>query len=131
MSRGDRAEIGAGWLSDRVVHSRRLSLTATRKLFLIGGLTLALCIGGNELTSREAWNLKHMGDRTNLDLIGRQQELIDAMLATNLAGLFGPIRVIDRLEISAERLIDQLADALLQVWERLGLPLREKSLAAE
>jgi 5-aminolevulinate synthase len=28
-------------------------------------------------------------------------------------------------------LIDQLAEALLQVWERLGLPLREKSLAAE
>jgi 5-aminolevulinate synthase len=28
-------------------------------------------------------------------------------------------------------LIDQLADALLQVWERLGLPLRGKSLAAE
>jgi len=30
-----------------------------------------------------------------------------------------------------DRLIDQLAEALLQVWERLGLPLREKSLAAE
>jgi 5-aminolevulinate synthase len=28
-------------------------------------------------------------------------------------------------------LIDQLAEALLQVWERLGLPLRAKSLAAE
>jgi 5-aminolevulinate synthase len=28
-------------------------------------------------------------------------------------------------------LIDRLADALLQVWDRLGLPLREKSLAAE
>src|ERR1700742_2027738 len=28
-------------------------------------------------------------------------------------------------------LIDQLAEALLQAWERLGLPLREKSLAAE
>jgi 5-aminolevulinate synthase len=28
-------------------------------------------------------------------------------------------------------LIDQLADALLQVWERLGLPLGQKSLAAE
>ena len=28
-------------------------------------------------------------------------------------------------------LIDQLADALLQVWEQLGLPLRKKSLAAE
>jgi 5-aminolevulinate synthase len=28
-------------------------------------------------------------------------------------------------------LIDQLAEALLQVWERLGLPLQEKSRAAE
>jgi len=30
-----------------------------------------------------------------------------------------------------DSLIDQLAEALLQVWDRLGLPLREKSLAAE
>jgi 5-aminolevulinate synthase len=28
-------------------------------------------------------------------------------------------------------LIDALAEALLQVWERLGLPLKRKSLAAE
>jgi 5-aminolevulinate synthase len=28
-------------------------------------------------------------------------------------------------------LIDQLADALVQVWERLDLPLRAKPLAAE
>jgi 5-aminolevulinate synthase len=28
-------------------------------------------------------------------------------------------------------LIDQLAEALLQVWERLDLPLQQKSLAAE
>jgi D-galactonate transporter len=45
------AEIVAGWLSDKVVHSRRLSLTATRKLFLIGGLLLALCIGLAPLTT--------------------------------------------------------------------------------
>jgi D-galactonate transporter len=45
------AEIGAGWLSDKVVHSKRLSLTATRKLLLIGGLTMALCIGLAPLTS--------------------------------------------------------------------------------
>ncbi len=43
---------------------------------------IVLAIGGNEQTSREAWNLKHMGDRTSLDLIGRQGELLDAMLAT-------------------------------------------------
>ena len=28
-------------------------------------------------------------------------------------------------------LIDRLAEALLQVWDRLGLPLKQKSLAAE
>src|SRR5215471_11224334 len=43
---------------------------------------IVLAIGGNEQTSREAWNLNHMGDRTSLDLIGRQEELVKAMLAT-------------------------------------------------
>ena len=28
-------------------------------------------------------------------------------------------------------LIDRLAEALLQVWDRLGLPLKQQSLAAE
>ncbi|MGO8674531.1 MAG: glycoside hydrolase family 3 N-terminal domain-containing protein [Limisphaerales bacterium] len=43
---------------------------------------IVLAIGGNEQTSREAWGLKHMGDRTSLDLVGRQDELVDAMLST-------------------------------------------------
>jgi beta-xylosidase len=43
---------------------------------------IVLAIGGNEQTSREAWGLKHMGDRTSLELVGRQDELVDAMLAT-------------------------------------------------
>jgi beta-glucosidase len=47
-----------------------------------GADVIVLCIGGNELTSREAWNLNHMGDRSSLELIGQQQELVDAMVAT-------------------------------------------------
>jgi beta-glucosidase len=43
---------------------------------------VVLAIGGNEQTSREAWNLNHMGDRPNLDLIGRQEELVEAIAAT-------------------------------------------------
>ena len=43
---------------------------------------IVLAIGGNEQTSREAWTRNHMGDRTSLDLVGRQDELVDAMLAT-------------------------------------------------
>jgi sugar phosphate permease len=42
---GMLAEVVAGILSDRVAHSKRISLTATRKIFLIAGLTMALCIG--------------------------------------------------------------------------------------
>jgi beta-glucosidase len=43
---------------------------------------IVLAIGGNEQTSREAWSRTHLGDRTSLDLIGRQGELVDAMLGT-------------------------------------------------
>lgn len=43
---------------------------------------IVLAIGQNEQVSREAWAKNHMGDRTDLDLIGRQNELIDAMVAT-------------------------------------------------
>lgn len=42
---------------------------------------IVLVIGGNEQTSREAWSRKHMGDRTSLELIGRQIELVEAMAA--------------------------------------------------
>lgn len=38
-------EVFAGWASDRIVHKKILSLTATRKLFLTIGLLMALCIG--------------------------------------------------------------------------------------
>ncbi|MGZ9927606.1 MFS transporter, partial [Escherichia coli] len=38
-------EVFAGWASDRLVHKKVLSLTATRNLFLTIGLLMALCIG--------------------------------------------------------------------------------------
>ncbi|MES2672747.1 MAG: glycoside hydrolase family 3 N-terminal domain-containing protein [Pseudomonadota bacterium] len=39
-------------------------------------------VGDNEATSREAWADGHLGDRTDLNLLGQQQELVDAVLAT-------------------------------------------------
>jgi beta-glucosidase len=41
-----------------------------------------LALGGNEQTSREAWAVDHPGDRDNLDLLGNQDDLVKAMLAT-------------------------------------------------
>lgn len=43
---------------------------------------IILAIGGNELTSREAWSETHMGDRSNLDLIGKQMELLKTLEKT-------------------------------------------------
>ena len=83
-SEGCKITIGGSWNQDEVVPSKpeedrtliREAVRTARKADVI-----VLAIGGNEQTSREAWNLQHMGDRTSLDLIGRQEELVRAMLA--------------------------------------------------
>ena len=41
-----------------------------------------LAIGGNEQTSREAWSGTHMGDRTDINLFGRQEQLVKALVDT-------------------------------------------------
>lgn len=39
-------------------------------------------VGGNEDTNKEGWADNHLGDRDSLDLVGRQNDLIRAVLAT-------------------------------------------------
>lgn len=82
---GCKITIGGSWNQDAVtpgdpVEDRRLIREARRVAARADVVILA--IGGNEQTSREAWSLKHMGDRTSLDLLGRQEELIRAVAAT-------------------------------------------------
>lgn len=43
---------------------------------------VVLVLGENELICREAWSETHLGDRDNLDLVGRQNELAEAILKT-------------------------------------------------
>ncbi len=43
---------------------------------------VVLAVGDNELTSREAWNKNHMGDRADLELFGVQNELVKAVVET-------------------------------------------------
>ena len=83
-SEGCKITIGGSWNQDEVVASdpeedRKAIAEAVRVAKKADVIVLA--IGGNEQTSREAWNLQHMGDRTSLDLIGRQEELVKAMVA--------------------------------------------------
>jgi len=73
---------------------------------------IILALGGNEQTSREAWNLKHMGDRTSLDLIGAQEELARAMLATGKPVI---VLLFNGRPLSVNFLA-QNAHALLECW---------------
>jgi len=43
---------------------------------------VVLVLGENELLRREAWSEEHRGDRDTLELVGRQNELATAILAT-------------------------------------------------
>jgi len=76
---------GGSWQQDEVVpgdpeEDRRLIAAAVATAQQAEVVVLAL--GGNEQTSREAWSLKHLGDRASLDLPGRQDDLVRAILAT-------------------------------------------------
>ncbi|WP_066630617.1 glycoside hydrolase family 3 N-terminal domain-containing protein [Labilibacter marinus] len=73
---------------------------------------IVLAIGGNEQTSREAWAYNHMGDRTSLDLFGRQQELFDRLkaLGKKVVVVLNNGRPLSVNKVSEE------ADALLECW---------------
>jgi len=84
-SEGCKITIGGSWQQDEVVPSdpesdRRQIAEAVE--VAKGADVVVLAIGGNEQTSREGWGLKHLGDRSSLDLVGRQEELAEALLAT-------------------------------------------------
>lgn len=101
------AEIVAGLLSDRVLRSGKLSLTATRKLFLVAGLVMALCIGfaplahsvelvvallciakaGTTVAASQVWALP--GDVAPENMTGTVAGLQN--MVSNFGGVIGPI----------------------------------------
>jgi beta-glucosidase len=83
-SEGCKITVGGAWNQDVVTASDpvedRRQIAAAVKVARHADV-IVLAIGGNEQTSREAWGLNHMGDRASLDLVGRQDELVRAMVA--------------------------------------------------
>ena len=84
-SEGCKITVDGSWEKDEVIlpdpkEDQKLIAEAVKTAEKADVIVLA--IGGNEQTSREAWALNHMGDRTNLDLVGSQNELVKTMLAT-------------------------------------------------
>ena len=122
---GDKAEIlysegcriteGGSWEKDEVVladpeeNRKRIE---DAKLTAEQADVIVLAIGGNEQTSRESWALNHMGDRTNLDMVGEQKELVKAMLETGkpvIAFLFNGKPLTTNY-------LDEHADAIVECW---------------
>lgn len=82
---GCKITIGGSWNQDLITPSDPLEDWRQIKeaaQVAMDADVVVLAIGGNEQTSREAWSLKHMGDRTSLDMVGRQEELVRAILST-------------------------------------------------
>ena len=84
-SEGCKITVGGRWEEDKVVKSSaeddHKSIAEAVEVTK-GADVIILALGGNDQTSREAWSRKHMGDRTDLNPVGLQDELLDAMAAT-------------------------------------------------
>lgn len=81
---GCKITVGGSWQQDAVT----LSDPAEDRKSIAEAVDVAkqadavvLVIGGNEQTSREAWDANHMGDRTDLKMVGLQDELVNAIAA--------------------------------------------------
>jgi beta-glucosidase len=74
-----------GWLEDNVklpdpkteIESIRAAADIARKADVA-----VVVVGENETSNREAWSERHLGDRDSLDLIGAQDQLIQAIVET-------------------------------------------------
>ena len=82
---GCKITIGGSWYQDEVIlpypAENRKSIKQAVKVASKADV-IVLAIGGNEQTSREAWMYNHMGDRASLDMVGQQDELVDALAKT-------------------------------------------------
>jgi beta-glucosidase len=112
---GCKITIGGSWQQDEVTPADPDdNLRSIREAAALAATAdvVILAIGDNEQTSREAWATNHLGDRASLDLVGQQDELVDAVAATGrpiVALLFSG------RPISARNVVDKAA-AILELW---------------
>jgi beta-glucosidase len=84
FSEGCKITVGGSWQIDEVVASdpaEDIRQIAEAVEVAKTADVIVLAIGGNEQTSREAWARNHMGDMTDLGLVGMQEELVKQITA--------------------------------------------------
>ena len=76
---------GGDWFGDKSTlndESSDAALIAEAVAVANNSDAVILAMGGNEDTNREGWAESHLGDRDSVDLVGRQNDLIQAVLKT-------------------------------------------------
>jgi beta-glucosidase len=73
---------------------------------------VVVAIGENELICREAWAENHLGDRDNLDLVGSQNKLVQALLQTGKPLV---VLLINGRPISINEIAEK-APAIIECW---------------
>ncbi len=89
--------------------------------------TIVLAIGDTEQTSREGFAKTHLGDRVDIDIVGEQNELVDALAALDKILV---VCAINGRPPSWPNVIDK-ADAVLECWyagQEGGLAIAETLL---
>jgi beta-glucosidase len=102
---GTRITDSGDWFSDKsALTSRKDNLVRIAEAVEVAKKAdvVILMLGGNEAVSKEAWSAGHMGDLANLDLMGDQNELVEALKVANrptAAFVFsGPPLAISKLD---------------------------------
>jgi beta-glucosidase len=74
-----------GWLDDNVklveANTQAESIQAAVEIARKASVAVVV-VGENESTNREAWSETHLGDRDSLDLLGAQNDLVQAVVET-------------------------------------------------
>ncbi|WP_370183129.1 glycoside hydrolase family 3 N-terminal domain-containing protein [Alteriqipengyuania sp.] len=91
---------------------RNLELIAEAVEVAKGADTIILAIGDTEQTSREGFAKTHLGDRVDIDIVGEQNELVDALAAL---GKKLVVCAINGRPPSWPNVVEK-ADAVLECW---------------
>jgi len=75
----------SAWYENKIdipdAKSQEATIRAAAEVARKSDVTIVV-VGENESTNREAWSEEHLGDRDSLDLIGAQEQLVEAVVAT-------------------------------------------------
>jgi beta-glucosidase len=104
-----------GWLDENVqlvdpetqTESIQAAVEVARKASVA-----VLVIGENESTNREAWSETHLGDRDSLELLGAQNDLVEAVLETGTPTV---VFLINGRPLSINSIAER-APAILEGW---------------